>query len=89
MTEMGGLVTSPIAGHPTSVGLVAPNVQIKIIDQDTGKSLGATKVGELCFKSPYMMNGYYNNPEATKNTIDEDGKTFNLKVKLSFHCKIK
>ena len=31
------------------------------------------KPGEIYVKSSNMMHGYYNNPEATRNTIDEDG----------------
>lgn len=33
----------------------------------------ANEVGELCFKGNAIMQGYYNNPVATKSTIDEDG----------------
>ncbi|ORZ01569.1 hypothetical protein BCR43DRAFT_561776 [Syncephalastrum racemosum] len=43
-----------------------------------GSNLSITEVpsgqiGELCIKSETVTMGYYNNPEATKATIDEDG----------------
>ncbi|KAL6257670.1 hypothetical protein P5V15_011248 [Pogonomyrmex californicus] len=56
-----------------SVGYVLKNVQLKVIDVDTGKTLGPNKVGEFFWKSPYVMTGYYNSPEATRKTLSEDG----------------
>ena len=44
-----------------------------MIDINTGESLGPGTAGELCVKSPAMMLGYANNPEATAATIDLDG----------------
>lgn len=44
-----------------------------MIDLKTGKSLGMNKIGELCFKGPMIMKGYYGNPEATSATIDAEG----------------
>jgi len=56
-----------------SIGFVAPNVRIKIVDVKTGKTLGANETGELHVKVPSVMNGYYKNPEATKRAFDSDG----------------
>ncbi|XP_001600989.2 luciferin 4-monooxygenase [Nasonia vitripennis] len=58
---------------PTSVGYVVPNVQVKTIDQITGKTLGPNEAGEICVMSSFMFNGYYANMQATIETIDEDG----------------
>lgn len=44
-----------------------------MIDLNNGKSLGVNKSGELCFKGPMVMNGYYKNPEETTSTIDGEG----------------
>jgi len=44
-----------------------------VIDTQTGEALGPCTNGELCIKSPAMMLGYVNNPEATASTIDADG----------------
>lgn len=44
-----------------------------MIDLNNGKSLGVNKSGELCFKGPMVMNGYYENPEETTSTIDGEG----------------
>jgi len=44
-----------------------------VIDLNNGKSLGINKRGELCFKGPMVMNGYYENPEETTSTIDGEG----------------
>lgn len=51
-----------------SVGLALPGTQAKIIDPDP-----QTGAGELCVKGQMVMLGYYNNPEATAEVIDEDG----------------
>lgn len=59
---------------PGSVGFVAPNVRIKIVDIETEKILGTNQTGELRVKLPYVMNGYYKNPEATKRAFDSDSK---------------
>jgi len=44
-----------------------------VIDLNNGKPLGVNKKGELCFKGPMVMNGYYENPEETTATIDDEG----------------
>ncbi len=51
-----------------SVGLALPGTQAKIVDPDP-----QTGSGELCVKGQMVMLGYYNNPEATAEVIDEDG----------------
>ncbi|XP_018051977.1 PREDICTED: uncharacterized protein LOC108689634 [Atta colombica] len=56
-----------------SVGFPLPNVQIKVTDTQTEEVLGINKVGELRIKVPFVMNGYYKNPEATKKAFDSDG----------------
>jgi len=59
-----------------SIGFVAPNARIKIVDIKTGKTLEANETGELRVKLPSVMNGYYKNPEATKRAFDNDGINF-------------
>ncbi|CAH0551410.1 unnamed protein product [Brassicogethes aeneus] len=56
-----------------SSGKVVPLMKCKVRDPDTGRSLSANKVGELCFKGPMVMPGYYENLEATKATFTSDG----------------
>ncbi len=56
-----------------TVGEVLPEMEVKIVDPATGKSLGVNKPGELCVRGNNVMKGYYNNPEATSVAIDEDG----------------
>jgi len=54
-------------------------VQIKVVDSENGKILFPNNSGELWIKTETLMNGYYKNPNATKSTIDEEGKkTFPL-----------
>src|SRR4029078_2191481 len=56
-----------------SVGVPAPNTECKIIELETGESLGRNQKGEVCVRGPQIMVGYLNNPEATARTIDADG----------------
>jgi 4-coumarate--CoA ligase len=58
---------------PGNVGLVARNLELKIVDINTGQSLGPNIDGELHIRGPQMFSGYLNNIEATKETIDSDG----------------
>jgi len=75
MTDYGGLCARQTKySKPGSCGFVCETGRLKVVDPNTGKVLGANKTGEIWAKSSYMMNGYYNNPEATKNAIDCDGK---------------
>ena len=56
-----------------SVGFPAPNTECKIVDLESGASLGANKEGEVCVRGPQVMKGYLNRPEETAATIDVDG----------------
>jgi len=56
-----------------SVGVPAPNTECKIIDLETGESLGSNKEGEICVRGPQIMKGYLNRPEATAATVDSEG----------------
>lgn len=56
-----------------NTGYLAPNMQLRIEDPETGKEVAAGKAGEICVKGPNIMVGYLNRPEETKKTIDKDG----------------
>lgn len=56
-----------------SSGKPIPNTEMKIINRDTGTSLGPDEPGEVCVRGPQVMLGYHNNAEATAETIDSSG----------------
>ncbi|CAI9762556.1 unnamed protein product [Fraxinus pennsylvanica] len=57
----------------SSVGLLAPNAQAKVVDWVTGSCLPPGSIGELWLHTPGVMKEYLNNVAATTATIDEDG----------------
>ncbi|KAF3654315.1 4-coumarate--CoA ligase-like 3 [Capsicum annuum] len=57
----------------SSVGLLAPNMQAKVVDWITGSPLPPNSMGELWLCGPGVMKGYLNNLECTKSTIDDNG----------------
>jgi len=57
----------------TTVGFEYPNVEVKIVNPDTGEECEAEEQGEICCRGYNVMKGYYKKDEATKKAIDEDG----------------
>ncbi len=57
----------------TTVGYEFEHTDVKIIDPATGEFCKTGQVGEFCNKGYNNMKGYYNNPEATAETIDKNG----------------
>jgi long-chain acyl-CoA synthetase len=53
---------------PTSCGRTGPMVEMRVTD-DAGRVLGPNEVGELWFRGPNLIRGYWNKPEATAETI--------------------
>jgi fatty-acyl-CoA synthase len=56
-----------------TVGRALPEVELKIVDPETGQTLDPGHPGELCARGYVVMQGYYNKPEETARTIDEEG----------------
>ncbi|HUP87430.1 MAG TPA: class I adenylate-forming enzyme family protein [Acidimicrobiales bacterium] len=54
--------------RPTSTGRVVPVMQIEVRDPE-GNSLPTGSSGEIWFKGPMLIRGYWNKPEATAETI--------------------
>jgi long-chain acyl-CoA synthetase len=54
--------------HPTSTGRGVPILEIETRDAD-GRRLGPDEIGEIWFKGPHLIRGYWNRPEATAETI--------------------
>ena len=57
----------------STVGHALPNVEVKLVDPETGQDTPVGEQGELLTRSFMVMKGYYNLPEATAAAIDEDG----------------
>jgi fatty-acyl-CoA synthase len=64
---------STVAQRSATVGVVLPEMEVKIIDPVTGAARGVAERGELCVRGYNVMKGYYNNPDATRAAIDGDG----------------
>lgn len=63
----------PIELRVSTVGRAMPNVEVKILEVDTGEEVPIGVQGELCTRGYHVMKGYYKNPEATKHAIDGEG----------------
>ncbi|MCD2195644.1 acyl--CoA ligase [Actinomycetospora endophytica] len=50
---------------PDAVGRPVPSADVRAVDPDTGADLGEGAVGELWFRGPNVVRGYWNAPEAT------------------------
>jgi len=55
------------------VGPPQPWNEIKLADVPDMQYFGKDGKGEVCFRGDNVMQGYYNDPEKTAETIDEDG----------------
>ncbi len=71
-----------VSGNPTnkrkpgSVGIPWPDVDIRIVDPETGAmEMPPGEPGEIIAKGPQIMAGYWNNPEETANAL-KDGWLF-------------
>jgi long-chain acyl-CoA synthetase len=79
MTEsMMGAVITPTKGQykPGAVGIPLPDVEIRVVDADTGKkklptckALNSCQVGEIIMRAPQLMKGYWKKPAETANAI--------------------
>ncbi len=71
-----GIITNLRPTHmrsrPGSVGHPWFHTEVRIVDGD-GASVGPGEPGELFSRSPYLMNGYLDDPEATSACTTEDG----------------
>lgn len=74
MTESSPVLTFNPTGHQQlgTIGIPTPSVEVRICDDD-GKPLGFNEPGELQARGPQVMKGYWNRPDDTAKTIDEDG----------------
>lgn len=77
MTELGGLGTTFAANGPIkhgSIGTALPYTEVRITDtEDVSITMPTGEVGELMIKGGIVMQGYYGNEKATKETIEPDG----------------
>ncbi|MEM8532891.1 MAG: long-chain fatty acid--CoA ligase [Chloroflexota bacterium] len=68
---------NPVYGNRKngSIGVPFPDVEVRLIDLENGEDLplASEQEGELLLKGPQVMKGYWNQPEETAATIDNDG----------------
>jgi long-chain acyl-CoA synthetase len=79
MTEsMMAAVITPVRGlyKPGAVGIPLPDVEIRVVDAETGKkrqptckALDSCQVGEIIMRAPQLMKGYWKKPTETANAI--------------------
>ncbi len=82
LTEVAGVITHLMpdahrdADHPerlVSAGRCIPGAEVRVVDPETLEDVPTGEHGELWFRSPQLMVGYLNKPDATAEVITQDG----------------
>jgi long-chain acyl-CoA synthetase len=75
LTETTSAVTSnrgrDYLSRPNSVGRLVAVVDARVVDPETGFDRPPGAVGELWFRGPDVVRGYWNNPDATAATFTD------------------
>ena len=75
LTElMSAPIATPVHGlyKPGSVGVPMPDTEVRITDPETGLGvLPQGQIGEIVVRAPQTMQGYWQRPEQTADTIRE------------------
>lgn len=77
-TEASPVITmcradDPLEVRVSTVGAALPNTEVKIIDPATGETVPAGTQGELLTRGYLVMQGYDDEPEATRRAVDAGG----------------
>lgn len=75
-TEGGTLFACPEHDDPLrweTAGLALPQYELRIVNPETMEALPAGEIGEIQARGPMVMEGYYNKPDATAETIIDGG----------------
>jgi long-chain acyl-CoA synthetase len=76
LTEAGPVThANPFGGvrKPGSIGVPFPSTEAKIVDLATGRDLPQGRIGELAIRGPQVMQGYWNDPAATRQAVTRSG----------------
>ncbi|MDD3898929.1 MAG: class I adenylate-forming enzyme family protein, partial [Syntrophomonadaceae bacterium] len=77
MTEVAGIITYTPKGSNVdllskTLGKVIPGIEWKLVDNDR-KTVQQGEAGEIAFRGSTIIKEYYKLPQATDESIDEDG----------------
>ena len=67
------MTTDTIEDKAGTIGLPLPNIEVKIVNPDTGKTCAIGEIGEFCTRGYHVMLGYFEMPDATAAAIDAEG----------------
>ncbi|OBG14768.1 long-chain fatty acid--CoA ligase [Mycolicibacterium celeriflavum] len=81
LTEVCGVISqllpedhrSGIEDRMVSAGRVIPGAEVRVVDPDTLEDVATGEQGELWFRTPQLIKGYHNKPDATAEAITSDG----------------
>ena len=65
--------TDDVDRRTSTVGTALPHVEVKIVDPVTGATVPAGTPGELCSRGYLVMDGYWEDADATDAAVDRGG----------------
>lgn len=101
MTETAGTVctselTDSLEARCTRLGTPLPGLEVRIVDPETGRELPPGERGEILVRGYSLFEGYYKDPEKTREAIDSEGffhtgdiGSFDADGQIMFHGRIK
>ncbi len=75
LTETSPVTNITPLGKPKggTVGVLVPNLEMRIVDPVSGQDQTAGGEGEVWFRGPNVMKGYLGRKQETEGMLDEDG----------------
>ncbi len=75
MTETSMNTSNPFDGarRASTVGFPLPDIEIRIVDIESGAKLDTNEVGVIEIRGPNVFKGYWRMPEKTKEEFRDDG----------------
>ena len=73
MSETGMNFSNPLRGarKPGSIGLPLPELEVRIVNPDTGVDVAPGQTGEIRLRGPAVTPGYWRKPEETAKAFEQ------------------